>query len=140
MSEATGRTERRTRPNRRMKRDVSGEGRLAKPHYRRLVNSFEPIRLLSDDQIAAIHVAALDILADKGMRVLLPEARDIFARAGAIVDPDTHYVRIGPDLVASCAVLRTAGIRASRRVLGPQCRDRRTQPCGLDGGRAAERL
>ena len=77
MSEATGRTERRTRPNRRLKRDAGGEGKLGKPHYRRLVNSFEPVRLLSDDQIAAIHAAALDILAEKGMRVLLPEARDI---------------------------------------------------------------
>src|SRR5262245_3724686 len=44
MSEATGRTERRTRSARRTKREVGDEGRLGKLHYRRLVNSFEPVR------------------------------------------------------------------------------------------------
>jgi trimethylamine--corrinoid protein Co-methyltransferase len=96
MNEAAARPKRRTRRT----RQEGGEAeRPGKPHYRRMVNSFEPIRLLSEDHVAAIHSAALDILADKGMRVLLPEAREIFAKAGAIVDPDTHYVRLGRELV-----------------------------------------
>lgn len=73
---------------------------LPTPHYRRLVNPFEPVRLLSDDQIASIHQAALGILAEKGMRVLLPEARDIFRQAGASVDPETHYVQLDRGLIA----------------------------------------
>jgi trimethylamine---corrinoid protein Co-methyltransferase len=98
MSEGTARPERRTGRARHAEREDSA-ARLGKPHYRRLVNSFEPMRLLSEDHVAAIHSAALDILADKGMRVLLPEARDVFGKAGAMVDPDTHYVRLGRKLV-----------------------------------------
>ena len=51
-------------------------------HHRRLKNPFEPLRVLSDDHVAHIHSSALGYLADEGMRVLLDEARDIFAAAG----------------------------------------------------------
>jgi trimethylamine--corrinoid protein Co-methyltransferase len=43
--------------------------------YRRLKNPFEPLRVLSQDEIAHIHESALSILENDGMRVLLPEAR-----------------------------------------------------------------
>jgi trimethylamine---corrinoid protein Co-methyltransferase len=98
MSEAIGRPRRRSRRPLHGVRDDGGS--LGKPHYRRLVNSFEPIRLLSEDHLAAIHRAALDILAEKGMRVLLPEARDIFAKADAVIDIDTQYVRLGGEIVS----------------------------------------
>ena len=47
--------------------------------YRRLESPFEPSRVLSDDQVAAIHDAALKVLSGSGMRVLHPEARQILA-------------------------------------------------------------
>src|SRR4051794_37570879 len=99
MSEASSRPERRARRTRQTMRRGDDEARLGKPHYRRLVNSFEPMRLLSDDHVAAIHAAALGILVDKGLRVLLSEARDILVSAGGIADPDTQYVKIGSEIV-----------------------------------------
>ncbi len=59
--------------------------------------TLEPSRILSDDQIEAIHRQSLKVLEDLGMDVLLPEARDILARAGALVDGER--VRIGRDII-----------------------------------------
>ncbi len=70
-------------------------------HYRRLVNPFDPLRVLDDDQVEDIHQAALKVLADHGIRVLLPEARSRLGAAGAAVDEDEQLVRIGPDLVSA---------------------------------------
>ena len=74
--------------------------------YRHLVNPFEPLKVFSDDQVAAIHEAALGVLENQGMRVLLPEARQTYARGGASVDESTMMVRIDRGLVA--AALATA--------------------------------
>jgi trimethylamine---corrinoid protein Co-methyltransferase len=69
--------------------------------YRHLRNPFEPLRVLSDDEIAHIHESALSILENSGMRVLLPEARERFAAAGASVDASTEMVRLDRGLVAA---------------------------------------
>jgi trimethylamine--corrinoid protein Co-methyltransferase len=68
--------------------------------YRRLRNPFVPQSVFSDDQIQAIHETALRVLEELGLKVLLPEARQVFASAGAIVDEDSQMVRIGRDIVA----------------------------------------
>ncbi len=69
--------------------------------YHLLHNPFRPQPVFSDDQVAAIHDTALRVLEELGIKVLLPEARERFARAGALVDPDTDMVRIGRDMVTS---------------------------------------
>jgi len=69
--------------------------------YRHLTNPFEPLKVFSEDQIAAIHEAALTILENQGMRVLLEEARRTYARGGALVDESTLMVRIDRGLVAA---------------------------------------
>jgi trimethylamine--corrinoid protein Co-methyltransferase len=74
--------------------------------YRRLRNPFAPQSVFSDDQIQAIHETALRVLEELGLKVLLPEARRMFAAAGAIVDEDSQMVRIGRDIVE--AALATA--------------------------------
>ncbi|NRB04817.1 MAG: trimethylamine methyltransferase family protein [Rhodobacteraceae bacterium] len=76
------------------------------PNYRQLKNPFPPMNAFSDDHIVAMHNAGLDILEDKGMKVLLPEARAIFKAGGARVDEDSEMVFIGRDIVAEA--LRTA--------------------------------
>ena len=43
--------------------------------------TLEPSRILSDDQIEMIHRQSLKVLEEIGMDILLPEARDIFAKA-----------------------------------------------------------
>jgi trimethylamine--corrinoid protein Co-methyltransferase len=68
--------------------------------YRRLVNPFEPPRIYSDDQVAAIHDAALRILETQGMKVLSALARKRYAAGGATVDEATQVVRIDRALVA----------------------------------------
>ena len=46
-----------------------------------------------------MHASALEVLQDQGIRVLLPEARDILAEAGALVDGETWLVRMEPALI-----------------------------------------
>ena len=67
--------------------------------WRQLSNPFRPFELASADEIEAIHGASLEILERIGIRFTLPAAREIFRRAGALVDEETHRVRIGGDLV-----------------------------------------
>ncbi|RWF37044.1 MAG: trimethylamine methyltransferase, partial [Mesorhizobium sp.] len=69
------------------------------PNYRSLKNPFLPQPIFSDDQVAAIHDTALRVLEELGIKVLLPEARPIYAKAGALVDEDSQMVRIGRDMV-----------------------------------------
>jgi len=59
--------------------------------------TIEPTRILSDDQIEAIHRQSLRVLEEIGMDILYPEARDILVRAGARVSGER--VRIGRDIV-----------------------------------------
>ncbi len=68
--------------------------------YRRLQNPFTPPRIYSDDQVAAIHVAALTLLENQGMKVLSAIGRRRFAEAGASVDESTQVVRIDRGMVA----------------------------------------
>src|ERR1700678_1224449 len=90
----------RPRPGRR--RGAAGaEPASASGRYRRLRNPFEPLRVLSDDEVAHIHESALSILENDGMRVLLPEARARFAAAGATIDESSETVRLDRALIAS---------------------------------------
>jgi trimethylamine--corrinoid protein Co-methyltransferase len=54
-----------------------------------------PVRVISDDQVAAIHAAALRVLAEQGLRVLHGPARDLFAGAGAEVRGETVRLDAG---------------------------------------------
>lgn len=74
--------------------------------YGQLSHPFSPQSVFSDDAVAALHDTALRVLEDLGIRFLLPEARRIFAAAGAVVEDDSQMVRIGRDIVA--AALATA--------------------------------
>jgi trimethylamine--corrinoid protein Co-methyltransferase len=54
--------------------------------------AYDPIRVLSEDHIEAIHTAALRLLSEQGMRVLNARAIDYFRRAGARVDANMVYL------------------------------------------------
>ena len=64
--------------------------------YRRLENPYRPLEALSSDHVAELHGRAVRYLAKEGIRVLLPEARRIYAEGGAVVDDDTQMVRLDP--------------------------------------------
>ena len=68
--------------------------------YRHLRNPFTPPRVFSDDQVAAIHDAALTLLENQGMKVLSEDARGIYRQAGAKLDAATQFVRLDRGLVS----------------------------------------
>ena len=88
------------KPNARPKR----RGRGAPPavvrevNYRNLKNPFPPMKVFTDDRIEAMHEAALSVLEDLGIKVLLPEARDLFLKGGATLKAD-DMIHIGRDMV-----------------------------------------
>jgi len=57
------------------------------------------MNVFSDDEIANMHDTALRIIEELGIKVLLPEARKIFAQGGARVDETNQMVYIGRDMV-----------------------------------------
>ncbi|MEL6169792.1 MAG: trimethylamine methyltransferase family protein [Pseudomonadota bacterium] len=67
-------------------------------NYRDLRSPFPPMAVFSEDRIEAIHQSALSVLQDLGVKVLLPEARDLFRKSGATVGDD-DMVRIGREIV-----------------------------------------
>ncbi len=89
------------------RREATGRRRTARParahrpteSYRNLRNPYPTARAISDDEVAGLHEAALRYLQRSGVRVLLPEARSVFAAAGAHVDDD--MVRLDIDLTRS---------------------------------------
>jgi trimethylamine--corrinoid protein Co-methyltransferase len=73
--------------------------------WRRLVNPFRPLEILSADQVEAIHHASLRVLAEIGMEVLGDRAIDAFVRAGAHVDRSTRTIRLDPAQVEELVAL-----------------------------------
>ncbi|MBO6791044.1 MAG: trimethylamine methyltransferase family protein [Dinoroseobacter sp.] len=73
-------------------------------NYRQLRNPFPIMNVFSDDEAANMHVTALELLETLGMKVLLPEARKLFAAGGARIEDEMVY--IGRDMVD--AALETA--------------------------------
>jgi trimethylamine--corrinoid protein Co-methyltransferase len=60
-------------------------GGIPRLPWRRIVNPFPPVEILSADHIEAIHEAGLRILRDVGVEVLGARALECFERAGADV-------------------------------------------------------
>ena len=75
-----------------------------KVNYHDLRNPFPVMEVFSADQVAAMHESALRTLQELGMKVLLPEAVEIYRKAGARVVDDMVY--IGREMVE--AALKTA--------------------------------
>lgn len=72
--------------------------------YRQLRHPFAPQVIFGEDEVSRIHDTALRVLEELGMKVLLPEARDIFQEAGARIAEDMVF--IGRDIIE--AALKTA--------------------------------
>ncbi|WP_284265967.1 trimethylamine methyltransferase family protein [Roseicyclus amphidinii] len=91
-------------PRRRGRAQGSAPPRMRDTEYRRLRNPFPVMNAVSDDEAAAMHAAALRLLEELGMKVLLPEARQLFQQGGARVEGDMVF--IGREMVE--AALATA--------------------------------
>ncbi len=62
---------------------------------------FEPLRLVSTDELESIHNASLRVLSEIGMEVLSPSVRERCRQAGAAVETDGERIRFDPVLVES---------------------------------------
>jgi len=88
-------TERRRRGGR--SRTPQGPTTIDQPAFRHHRRPFEPTRVVSDDQLEAIHEASLRVLSETGIDILLPEAQQLLVGAGASMDGDR--VRFDPEMV-----------------------------------------
>ena len=83
--------------------------------YVHLTHPFTQQAVFSEDAVAALHDAALGLLEREGMKVVRPEARGLFAAAGARLDGDMVF--IGRDIVE--AALAGAPRSWRMRAAGP---------------------
>jgi trimethylamine--corrinoid protein Co-methyltransferase len=67
----------------------------------RLENRWAPLEILSGEQVERILAAAFRVLEEAGLEIRSAEAREVYRRAGALVDEETQLVRLGRDLVES---------------------------------------
>jgi trimethylamine---corrinoid protein Co-methyltransferase len=88
---ATPRRRERTRPQR-----STGPSLAPLP---RLVNHFAPLEILNAEQVERILLAAFRVLEEAGLEIRSTAAREIYRRAGALVDDETQLVRLGRELV-----------------------------------------
>jgi len=65
----------------------------------RLTNPWAPLEVLSREQVERILAGAFQILEEAGLEIRGSGARDIYRRAGALVDDATQMVRLGRDIV-----------------------------------------
>lgn len=81
--------------------------------------SLDPLRLLSQDRVEAIHNASLRVLQETGIEILSGQARQLFRDAGAKVDETAERTRLAPDLIessiATCPSDRTLHARSAAR-------------------------
>jgi trimethylamine---corrinoid protein Co-methyltransferase len=92
------------RPRRRGRAKTHAAPTTRTVNYRELRNPFPIMNVFSDDEAANMHVSAMELLETLGMKVLLPEARKLFAAGGARIEDEMVY--IGRDMVD--AALQTA--------------------------------
>ncbi len=88
---------------------------IPQPPFGQLPRPYDPIRVLSEDHVEAIHNAALKLLAEQGMRVLNARAIDYYRRAGAKVDGNMVYLDPGFVEARLATVPRTFTIAARNR-------------------------
>jgi trimethylamine--corrinoid protein Co-methyltransferase len=106
-------------------RDRTAAPKLAQLPWRRIVNPYPPMEILSPDQVESIHQSSLRILSELGIEVMSSQALDLFESAGGIVDRETNIVRIGGDIIE--AALKTA---PSSITLTPRNPGRQIVLCG----------
>ncbi len=94
---------------RRRRGDAASQKAIRQPNYRQLRHPFTPQTVFSEDEVQAIHDTALRVIEELGIKVLLPEAREIFAAAGARVEEEMVF--IGRDIVMAALKTAPASIR-----------------------------
>ena len=100
--------------------DANALPSLVQMPFQRVQNHMAPHAPLSDDQLAQIDQKSKSLLADYGIEVMCPEARKLYQSVGALVDEETHIVRLDGETIdalissapASCEVYSTNQARS----------------------------
>jgi len=61
------------------------------------------LTVLSEDEVLAVHRASLDVLENRGVKIMSGRALDLFERAGLPVDRETRVCRFPAETVERCA-------------------------------------
>jgi trimethylamine--corrinoid protein Co-methyltransferase len=77
--------------------------------------TYQPIEVMSADQIEAIHQASLRVLSEIGLEVMHEESRVRLKAAGAEVNEATHRVRFDPALIEEKIRTVPAGFKMHAR-------------------------
>jgi trimethylamine--corrinoid protein Co-methyltransferase len=86
---------------------------IYQPPWRQYVNRLPPSRLVSDDEVERIHEAALAILETIGVKCQVKPARDLMARAGAIIEDER--VKVGREIVEAALAAVPSSIPLTSR-------------------------
>ncbi|HKF97164.1 MAG TPA: trimethylamine methyltransferase family protein, partial [Steroidobacteraceae bacterium] len=65
----------------------------------RLTNRWAPLEILNAEQLERILDASYRVLEEAGLEIRSAAARELYRRAGALVDEPTQMVRLGRDLI-----------------------------------------
>jgi trimethylamine--corrinoid protein Co-methyltransferase len=65
----------------------------------RLQVPWAPLEVLDAAQLERVLEAAYRVLAEAGLEIRSPAARDVYAKAGALIDDERQVVRLGRDIV-----------------------------------------
>ena len=99
----------------RQRRPARTVNAIPQPAFGQRPRLYDPIRVLSEDHVEAVHSAALKLLAEQGVRVLNGRAIDYFRNAGARVDGQMVYLDPGLVMDRLATVPRTFRIAARNR-------------------------
>ena len=88
-----------TRERRRSDRTASRSTHQSSKSWLRIKNPYPPIAQFSEDELEAIHLTSLNLLRDKGIKVLSAEARNYYRKAGAQTSEDTLMVQFDSDML-----------------------------------------
>src|SRR4030095_12211351 len=91
------RTDGESTTRRRARREAAG---LPQVPWRNLVNPYEPIEVVTAEQLERIHDTSMRILETHGLEILHAGALGLLASAGADVDRGTRRVRFDRKLIA----------------------------------------
>ncbi|MGO1120510.1 trimethylamine methyltransferase family protein [Rhodovibrionaceae bacterium A322] len=105
----------RTGGGRRRRPDSNQSSSLRPTSYKQLKHPFTPQKVFSEDEVSAIHDTALRVLEELGIKVLLPEAREIFGKAGARLNDENDMVLIGREIVMAALETAPSSIRLRAR-------------------------
>ncbi len=77
----------------------AGSSRIEQTPWRRFHNPYDPIEILTSEQLQLIHENSMRILSDIGIKVLDARSREYLREAGAEVDDNTEMVQFERGLV-----------------------------------------